>query len=127
MLLATPIATRSIVFGKWWGTYRGVVRFSLLPGLVIGLIACRESQWLGGLLVFGLILAFGAAQNEPGVGVGHLDSPPGAGDGLGNVSAYLLVTLGWIFVVLPLAPGGATTGPGLASASPWLASSSRSS
>lgn len=119
VLLATPIATRSIVFGKWWGTYRGVVRFSLLPGLVIGLIAWRGGQWLGGLLVFGLILSFGAAQTSLGLALATWIPRPGRVMAL-NVSAYLLVTLGWIFVVLPLAPGGSTTGPGLASASPLV-------
>ena len=34
VLLATPMTTRSIVWGKWWGTYRRVPWLAFWPGLI---------------------------------------------------------------------------------------------
>ena len=31
VLMATPLPTRSIVWGKWWGTFRPVPRLLILP------------------------------------------------------------------------------------------------
>ena len=33
VLLATPLSTRSIVWGKWWGAFRGVPPLLVLPVL----------------------------------------------------------------------------------------------
>jgi ABC-2 family transporter protein len=34
VLMATPLPTRSIVWGKWWGTFRSVPRLLILPSLL---------------------------------------------------------------------------------------------
>ena len=34
VLLATPLSTRSIVLGKWWGAFRGVPLLAVLPVLI---------------------------------------------------------------------------------------------
>lgn len=60
VLLATPLATASVLWGKWWGAYRNVILMAILPGL-IACLSCRGGRWSGPPLVVGLVLAYGAA------------------------------------------------------------------
>ena len=39
VLLATPLSTRSIVWGKWWGTFRAVPLLAICPGAVAAVLA----------------------------------------------------------------------------------------
>src|SRR5947199_1629228 len=39
VLLATPLSTRSIVLGKWWGAFRGVPPLAVLPVLIAAAMA----------------------------------------------------------------------------------------
>jgi hypothetical protein len=46
VLLATPLPTRSIVWGKWWGTFRSVPALAVLPGLIAGSYALfHHGHW----------------------------------------------------------------------------------
>src|SRR5207248_5890046 len=62
VLLATPLSTRSILGGKWWGTYRAVPRLAFLPSLSAAAIVLHNfgAHLEGMLLLAGLILAYGA-------------------------------------------------------------------
>ena len=39
VLMAAPISTRAIVWGKWLGTYRVVLAMVILPGVAAAVIA----------------------------------------------------------------------------------------
>jgi hypothetical protein len=61
VLLATPLSTRAIVWGKWWTTFRTVPVLSILPLLVASGGALQTGQWLPVVLLLVMILDFGAA------------------------------------------------------------------
>jgi ABC-type transport system involved in multi-copper enzyme maturation permease subunit len=60
-LLATPLTTRSIILGKWLGAYQTVPWLAIFPCLVLSYIAGVSAGPVEILLVFGLVLAYGAA------------------------------------------------------------------
>ena len=67
VLLATPLPTSSIIWGKWWGAYRTVPLLAILPLMVAVTIAYQTGGWLGPPLVVGIILAYGAAVTSLGL------------------------------------------------------------
>jgi ABC-type transport system involved in multi-copper enzyme maturation permease subunit len=67
VLLATPLPTATIVWGKWWGAFRGVPLLAILPGLVAFAAASRSGRWIGPPLIVGLVLAYGAAITSLGL------------------------------------------------------------
>jgi ABC-type transport system involved in multi-copper enzyme maturation permease subunit len=76
LLLTTPLSTRAIVFGKWWGAYRSAVPLAVLPGLVTAAVA-GPARWPGALLVVGLVLAYGAAATSLGLALSTWVAQPG--------------------------------------------------
>jgi ABC-type transport system involved in multi-copper enzyme maturation permease subunit len=67
VLLATPLPTSAVVWGKWWGSYRLVPLLAILPLLIAAALAIKSGRWLGLPLVAGLVLAYGAAFNSLGL------------------------------------------------------------
>src|SRR5262249_41876269 len=62
VVLATPLSTREIVLGKWWGAFRPIPWLAILPTLVLlGLGFFRG--WFGGIvrapLVGTLVVTYG--------------------------------------------------------------------
>ena len=104
VLLATPMSTRSIVLGKWWGAYQGTLLLAILPGIVTFAIACRHGRWVAVPLVVGLLLSFGAALTSLGLALATWIPRQGRVMAL-TVTAYVLVTVGWTFVSALLADG----------------------
>jgi ABC-type transport system involved in multi-copper enzyme maturation permease subunit len=120
VLLATPLSTRSVVWGKWWGTFRLVPVLAVPPGLATVAVAWHHGHWSGVVLVVGLVVAYGAAMTSLGLALATWVPRLGRAVGL-SVSAHVGVTVGWvvfIMILTPRAPG--LTGPGLASFSPFL-------
>ncbi|SIN73277.1 ABC-type transport system involved in multi-copper enzyme maturation, permease component [Singulisphaera sp. GP187] len=120
VVLATPMSTRAIVLGKWWGAYQGTLFLAILPGIVTFAIACRYGHWVAVPLVVGLILSFGAALTSLGLALATWIQRQGQVMAL-TVTAYVLVTIGWPLLAELL--GMATSGSlalGIGSASPWL-------
>jgi ABC-type transport system involved in multi-copper enzyme maturation permease subunit len=122
ILLATPMSTRAIIWGKWWGSYRGVLLLSVPPTLVTCVYAARTGHMLGIALEAGFILAFGAALTSLGLALATWIPRFGRAVAM-TVTAYILVTVGWFFLIVTLTQHTAgVTGPGLASASPFIGS-----
>jgi ABC-type transport system involved in multi-copper enzyme maturation permease subunit len=120
VLLATPLSTRSVVWGKWWGTFRAVPLLAVPPGLATAAVAWRHGHWSGVVLVIGLVLAYGAMLTSLGLAIATWVPRLGRAVGL-CVAAHVVVTVGWVMFALPLTqrtPG--LTGPGLASFSPFI-------
>ncbi len=120
VLLATPLPTRSVVWGKWWGTFRMVPVLAVPPGLATAAVAWHHGHWLGVGLVTGLVVAYGAALT--GLGLALATWVPRLGRAVGLcVAAHVGITVGWpvfAFLLTRGAPG--LTGPGLASFSPFV-------
>jgi ABC-type transport system involved in multi-copper enzyme maturation permease subunit len=99
ILLATPLSTRSIVWGKWWGTFRGVPLLAIGPGAVAIALARESGRWEGVALIVGLFLAYGAAVTSLGLALAtwmhRLDHAVAV-----NVAMLGGVTVGWLFAVV---------------------------
>ncbi len=117
VLMATPLSTRSIVWGKWLGTYRVVLWLAALPALASVIVACiapplpARFTAVGGTgvslepltpldriaapcLVVGQMISYGAAITSVGLALaiwlprlGHAISV--------NVGIFALITIGW--------------------------------
>jgi len=117
ILLATPLTTRSIVWGKWWGTFRGVPLLAICPGVVAAMLARKSGRWEGAALIVGLFLAYGAAVTSLGLALAtwmqRLDHAVAS-----SVAVLGGVTVGWLFAVLLIVPG--PEGAGIAAGSPII-------
>jgi len=118
LLLASPLSTRSIVLGKWWGAFRAVPLLAVLPGLVTACHAVPNKQGFAVLLVIGLVLAYGAAIISAGLALAIWVRRPHRAVGL-SVGAYMLITVGG-FVVGILSFRWFPRATGMAVASPWF-------
>jgi ABC-type transport system involved in multi-copper enzyme maturation permease subunit len=122
VLMTTPLPTSRITLGKWWGSFRVVVRVTLLPALLACYLASGggPGTWgLVGLLVL-LMLAFGALVNSLGLALATWVPRFGLAVGL-NVVVCVLLAAGPTLLLLALAGGNNDALVGLASFSPWFA------
>ena len=127
VLMSTPLSTRSIVLGKWWGTFRIVPLLAILPALGTFLFAIGapdRSTWSGRpwanmpqihelttsdrLAAFGLpvawILVHGMMITSVGLALGTWIKRPGLAMSL-SAAYYVFALIGWPMftegVVLP--------------------------
>jgi len=119
VLLTTPMSSTAILWGKWWGAFRGVLLVSFAPSLFLMLLLLRNGRPAGVVLAPILIALYGAALTSFGLAVATWTTKPGRAVAI-TMAAYIGVTVGWLFLVVLLLPnGGGSTGPGLISASPF--------
>jgi ABC-type transport system involved in multi-copper enzyme maturation permease subunit len=104
VLLATPLSTREILWGKWCGAYREVIPLSLLPGL-FAFVGCQADRWMGPPLVVGLGLACGAAITSLGLALATGIRQVGRVVAL-SVGIYAGISIAWPALVLLLASRG---------------------
>jgi ABC-type Na+ efflux pump permease subunit len=119
VLLATPLPTKSILWGKWWGTFRAVPRLAALPLSAAAVLALYSGRWGHVLLLGLLILAYGAAITSLGLAVATWVARLGRAVGL-TVAVYVFVTVAWVFLVVALLARDNFFGPGLAMGSPFF-------
>jgi ABC-type transport system involved in multi-copper enzyme maturation permease subunit len=118
VLLATPLKTRSIIWGKWRGAFRIVPWLALLPAINVAVVAKPgnvppwtppgsaalpppthpELIWLCVPLMVGLVLCYGAAVTSFGLACATWIRRPGRAIAV-SVIAYALVTVGWIAIL----------------------------
>jgi ABC-type transport system involved in multi-copper enzyme maturation permease subunit len=119
LLLTTPLPTRSIVLGKWWGSYRTVLWLGVLP-LLLAAGAVEEARgWVLVLVLAAVLLVYGASVTSLGLALATWVRRTMLALAL-SVVLYLLVTVGWVFLVLVLL-GYGPEGEGAATASPFYA------
>jgi ABC-type transport system involved in multi-copper enzyme maturation permease subunit len=120
VLMSTPLPTRSIVWGKWWGVFRLTPRLLILPLLLTFAFACHTGQYWGVALMAALILSYGAAITSMGLALATWI--PGLGRAVGvTVGLYTMMCLGWIplsFVFF--GDGPADDGVGVSAGSPLM-------
>jgi ABC-type transport system involved in multi-copper enzyme maturation permease subunit len=112
VLMTTPLPTRSIVWGKWWGTFRSVPRLLILPSLLAFALSLHTGRLWGMALMAALILAYGAAITSLGLALATW--MPRMGRAVGTtVGLYTTMCLGWIplsFVICGDGPGSEVLG-----------------
>jgi len=120
VLLTTPLTTRSVVWGLWWGTFRAVPALAVPPGLAVAAVAWRHGHWPGVWLVVGLVVTYGAALTGLGLALATWVPRPGRAAGY-CAAAHVAVTVGWVLVVASVAPHApGLRGPGIGSFSPFM-------
>jgi ABC-type Na+ efflux pump permease subunit len=105
VIMTTPLATREIVWGKWWGTFVMVPRLAILPVWVAGGAALVSDGAMGVILMICLILAYAAAITSAGLAVATWVPRLGRVIAI-TVMAYMLIAAGWplLLEVLPSLP-----------------------
>jgi ABC-type transport system involved in multi-copper enzyme maturation permease subunit len=120
VLLTTPLSTRAIVWGKWWGTFRAVPVLAIPPGVALLAIAWRHGHWLGVWLAVSLVVSYGAMLTSLGLALATWVPRPGRAVGL-CAAAHVAITVGWVLTIAALTPGvPGLRGPGMASLSPFF-------
>jgi ABC-type transport system involved in multi-copper enzyme maturation permease subunit len=117
VLMATPISTRAIVWGKWLGTYRIVLWLTMIPALAAAIMICvapmeptrfrAASVATSGptildiihrlptlALVVAELLSYGAAITSLGLLLATWFSRPGRAIGI-SVAVFVLIAVGW--------------------------------
>jgi ABC-type transport system involved in multi-copper enzyme maturation permease subunit len=119
LLLTTPLPTRAIVLGKWWGSYRTALWLAVLP-LLLAAGAVEEARgWVAVLLLLAVLLIHGASVTSLGLALATWVRRPVVALAVGVV-VYVLVTVGWVFLVVVLL-GPSPHSEGVATASPFFA------
>ena len=105
VLLSTPLSTRSIVLGKWWGAFRPVPRLAILPGLLAFGAALAHSNLLAAvtyaILTTALVMAYGGFFTSLGLAIATWEPRLGRAVGL-SVTAYLFVTIIYPAILLSI-------------------------
>ena len=94
VVMATPLPTSAIVWGKWWGTFALVPRLLILPTWVAFGMAMVSGRGLAALLMVGLILAYAAAITSLGLALATW-MPRMSRVVTACVIAYVLASVGW--------------------------------
>jgi len=126
VLMAAPISTRAIVWGKWMGTYRLALGLAILPGLAAAVLAATSpdvsprfraalartpivpiglaDRVLAPVLIVAELLSWGAAFTSLGLLLATWTPRIGRAIGI-SLAVFLLLSFGWIFlfvlVILP--------------------------
>jgi ABC-type transport system involved in multi-copper enzyme maturation permease subunit len=105
VIMTTPLESREIVWGKWWGTFAMVPRLAILPIWVAAGAAMVSDGGFGLVMMIGLILAYAAAVTSFGLAVATWVPRLGRVIGI-SVLAYVLIAVGWpiLMQVLPSLP-----------------------
>jgi ABC-type transport system involved in multi-copper enzyme maturation permease subunit len=103
VLLTTPLPSSRIVWAKWWAAFRVVPLLAVLPSLVAAFSHSRGDvpASLRGVLVFGLVVAYGAALTSLGLFLATRLSRSGWAIAL-TVGLYVGFTAGWVAFVMNL-------------------------
>jgi ABC-type transport system involved in multi-copper enzyme maturation permease subunit len=105
VLLATPLSTRTILEGKWLGSFRHIAYVVLWPAITTGILAAKSGLWAGYILLLALILAYGAVITSLGLAMAIWISRLGRAIAL-CVSIYIGGSIAWLIVVgMFLSPG----------------------
>jgi ABC-type Na+ efflux pump permease subunit len=104
VLLATPLPTRAIVWGKWLGAFRFVPWLALLPVINVAAGMRSVEALLAVPLMIVLVLAYGAGVTSLGLACATWIRRFGRAVAV-SVVVYALIAAGWFAIVLALARG----------------------
>ena len=90
VLLCTPLSTRSILVGKWWGTFRQATHVLVWPAILAGILVVESGHWISYVLLLGLIMANSAVITSLGLAMATWVSRLGRAVAL-CVSAYVVL------------------------------------
>jgi ABC-type transport system involved in multi-copper enzyme maturation permease subunit len=101
VLLTTPMSTRSILEGKWWGTFRQVRLLAIWPAVTAGFLLATSGRIFAYVALLGLIAAYGAAITSLGLALATWVSRLGRAVAL-CVAGYVVFSIGWLILIFVL-------------------------
>jgi ABC-type transport system involved in multi-copper enzyme maturation permease subunit len=119
VLLATPLPTRSIVDGKWRGSFRRIPLLAVLPIINVALLASDTGRFLSLGLMLAVVLAYGAWVTSLGLLLATWIKRLGRAVAA-SAAIYALVTAGWLALVGMLTSGSRDVFEMLGTASPFF-------
>lgn len=120
VLMATPLSTFAIYWGKWWGAFRLGLVIASPVAIAAVLLALRSGLLVLPLLEVALVLAYAAAITSLGIALATWNPRPTRAVAT-CVAVYTVVTVGWVIVVvmMTIQLSGAFDA-GLAAGSPFV-------
>ena len=104
VLLTTPLSTRSILAGKWGGSFRTVPQLLFAPAVTSLLVTWDSGRWIKYLHFLALLLAYSAMIVSMGLALATWQSRPGRAAAW-CVAGYVALSFGWPALVLALVGG----------------------
>jgi ABC-type transport system involved in multi-copper enzyme maturation permease subunit len=96
LLMTTPLSSRAIVLGKWWGSFRGVPMLAVLPGVLALGLGLVRGHGLAAIpfaaLIASLVMAYGAVITSLGLTLATCQPRLGRAVGL-SVAIYVIVAV----------------------------------
>ncbi|AMV37876.1 ABC transporter permease [Planctomyces sp. SH-PL62] len=118
VLMTTPLSTRAIVWGKWWGAFRAVPPLLVPPLVLATVLSSHTGRYWGVALMAALILAYGAAITSLGLALATWIPRMHHAVAL-TVGLYTSMSIAWIPLSLILfGEGPDDPGHGVAAGSP---------
>jgi ABC-type transport system involved in multi-copper enzyme maturation permease subunit len=116
-VMATPLSTRSLVLGKWWGSCRWGILIAIPAAAITTAKALERNGNLGYVAaVVALVLAYSAGFSS--MALLFATWIRGTGRAIAaSLFVYLLITVGWFFLILFIA--NHEMGAGIVSLSPF--------
>jgi ABC-type transport system involved in multi-copper enzyme maturation permease subunit len=118
VLMSTPLPTRAIVWGKWWGAFRAAPPLLVLPVVLATALSFHTGRFWGVPLLAALILAYSAAITSLGLALATWVPRMGRAAAL-TVGLYVFMSIAWIplsFIIFGEGPGD--IGDGVSAGSP---------
>jgi ABC-type transport system involved in multi-copper enzyme maturation permease subunit len=98
VLLSTPMSTRSILAGKWWGTFRQAGPILFWPALLGLCLLPDGGSWLSYSLLLLSVASYGAAITSLGLALATWVSRLGRAVAL-CVAVYVVFSVGWPILI----------------------------
>jgi ABC-type transport system involved in multi-copper enzyme maturation permease subunit len=96
VLMTTPLSSRAIVLGKWWGSFRAIPKLSVLPGVLALGFALKNGNGPEAIpfaaLIAALVIAYGAVITSFGLALAVWQPRLERAVGF-SVAAYLTATV----------------------------------
>ena len=96
LLMTTPLSSRAIVLGKWWGSFRAVPILAVLPGVLALGLGLKRGQGLAAIpfaaLIASLVMAYGAVITSLGLAIATWQPRLGRAVAF-SVAIYVIVTV----------------------------------
>ena len=105
VLLATPLTTRAIVWGKWRGAFRRIPPLAILPMINCALLAMETQRWWSLVFMLAIVLAYGAWVTSLGLLLATWIKRLGRAIGT-SAAIYAVVAAGWIMLIAALGGSG---------------------
>jgi hypothetical protein len=98
VLLSTPMSTRSILAGKWWGSYRRILNVAIWPAATSIVLLREGGNGMCYVALLGLVFAYGAAITSLGLALATWVSRIGRAVAL-CITLHVAWMVGWPFAV----------------------------